>query len=685
MGLEFNTEQIHALYQIENWWNSRDKQVYELVGPAGSGKAQPIDTLIPTPYGEIELGDLQVGDYVFDRHGLPTRVVDIFEQGMLDCYKITFDDGRVTYCNDEHLWECFTEDSKHTTVTRTLKEIALSNRETLIPLCDPVNYGEKEFEILPQFLAVKIAILCGSKRAMDTLPLIIEKNKALNGIECIPKPYFYGSLNQRLTIISCLEYYLVPNMVKYKIGDIFRIETKYERIAKDIIKLCYSLGIKATLHDNSNDIYEVHIHVNNELIRKFLSSEMSTNDGIAHHELSFNNTIKITSIEYTGEKREMRCIRVDNDEHLYLTNDFIVTHNTTLIRYFIDRINLDINDVAFVAFMGKASMQMARNGLPAQTIHSLIYDYEKVLDLDENGKIQLNDKGRVKTKFQFSKRKKLFKKIKLIVLDEASMVNKEMAEDLLSFNIPMIVLGDLNQLPPVFGKPYFLDNPDTILTQVMRQQEGNPIIWLAHRALEGHPLQLGSYGDSFVISRNDINPFILSKSDIVLTCTNKLRYQVNTLFRTQIKRIIKQDMIQEGEKVICRKNNWSRCLNNSIYLTNGMTGTVDYVDMSTFNGKTIKIDFKPDFMNKPFKNLTIDYLRLFDSLGGDIDVKQSDPFSFTRDTFEFAYAITVHSSQGSQYDNVVFINEKTMLDAETMRKLRYTAITRARQKITIVI
>lgn len=354
---------------------------------------------------------------------------------------------------------------------------------------------------------------------------------------------------------------------------------------------------------------------------------------------------------------------------------------TFLIRYFIERVGLDLKDVAFIAYMGKAAMQMARNGLPAQTIHSLIYTYEKVLDLDENGKIQLNERGKPKMKFTFKKRKELFKKVKLIVIDEASMVSEKIAEDILSYNIPIIALGDLNQLPPVFGSPFFLKEPDYILTQIMRQAEDDPIVYLARRILDDYPLQTGVYGKSSVIQKSDLNDFILKDADIVLTGTNKLRSEINDLFREVITPVQRLDFPNVGEKIICRKNNWSRSVGGSIYLTNGMSGTIDYVDMSTFNGKQVKIDFKPDFLNKKFKNINLDYKRLFSSPGEE----DTDLYSFTRDKFEFGYAITVHLSQGSQYNKVVYLNEKNTYDYNFYKKLQYTAITRASEQITIVI
>jgi exodeoxyribonuclease V len=378
----------------------------------------------------------------------------------------------------------------------------------------------------------------------------------------------------------------------------------------------------------------------------------------------------------------------DIDNWWYKSNDQVYelsgaagTGKTTLVRYAIEKLGLELNEVAFIAYMGKAAMQMARNGLPAQTVHSLIYTYEKILDLDENGKIQLNERGKPKTTFQFILREKLPKKVKLIVVDEGSTINEAMGNDILSFGKPVIVLGDLNQLPPVFGKSFFLQHPNYILTEVMRQNQNNPIIWLAQRVLNNLPLQHGVYGKSSVITKNDLNEFTFKNANVVLTCTNKLRYEINTLFRENFMGLRKLDILNEGEKIICRKNNWNRSIENSIYLTNGMSGYADYVDMESFNGKGMKIDFRPDFINKKFKNITVDYKSLFAKPG---DENVIDPYGFTRDKFEFGYAITTHLSQGSQYPNVLFLNEKNTFDRDTYKKLVYTAITRASETITIV-
>ena len=357
------------------------------------------------------------------------------------------------------------------------------------------------------------------------------------------------------------------------------------------------------------------------------------------------------------------------------------TGKTTLVRYLIERLGLKYDEVLFVAFMGKAASQLARNGLPAKTIHSAIYDLVKVPERDENGKIIIKENGKVKTIKKFVLKDRIGKHIKLIVLDEGSMVNEDIGKDLLSFDLPVIVLGDLNQLPPVFGNSFFLRKPDVILRKIMRQAEGDPIIWLSQEILNGRKLKPGIYGKSAVIRREEINEDNFVNSSIVITGTNRLRYSINTKFREEFKQIKNLEMPQYGEKLICRKNNWHKVIDDGIFLTNGTTGFVDYVDKASYNGKTMTIDFRPDFTKTAFKNITFDYKHLYAD-----PMKEDEPFSYFNDKMEFAYAITVHSSQGSQWEKVLFLDESyIMRDEFSRRSFEYTGITRARSSIIIAI
>ena len=359
------------------------------------------------------------------------------------------------------------------------------------------------------------------------------------------------------------------------------------------------------------------------------------------------------------------------------------TGKTTLIKYFIDRLELKMENVLFVAFMGKAAVQMARTGLPAKTIHSAIYDYVESIARDEDGKMIIKANGKPKIIHRFELKDHLSKKIKLIVVDEGSMVDPNIGRDLLSFNIPVVVLGDLNQLPPVFGDPFFLKEPDIILKQIMRQAENDPIVWLANQVLDGNELKPGVYGNSAVIRKSDITDFNLKKADMIITGTNKLRYNINQYMRESIKGIKKLEYPHVNEKVICKKNNWGQSIGDNIYLMNGLTGFVDTIYRESYNKKSMKMDFRPDFSKKIFRGIEFDYKHMY-SVPGTTNETDSNPYNFLYDKFEYGYVITTHSSQGSSWENVLYFHEP-FLSGDDNKKLLYTGITRASKSIVIVI
>ena len=352
-----------------------------------------------------------------------------------------------------------------------------------------------------------------------------------------------------------------------------------------------------------------------------------------------------------------------------------------LIKYFIERIGLKLENVLFVAFMGKAASILARNGLPGRTIHSAIYDYVERVARDEEGHIIFKDNGKPKIEHTFELKDHISKKIKLIVVDEASMVDPKIGEDLLSFGIPVVALGDLNQLPPVFGKPFFLQKPNVVLRQIMRQAEGSPIIYLCNEILEGHNLNYGVYGNSAVIRKSEITDYHWKHADIVITGTNRLRYNINNFYRTEIHGIQKLEYPHVNEKVVCRKNNWNMSIDDNIYLTNGTYGFVDYIYRDSYNGKTMKMDFRPDFTKSVYRGIEFDYKHMYARPGVEED---ENPFGFYYDKMEYAYALTCHSMQGSQAPFVLYLDEEFM-SKEDMKKLRYTAISRAQEQIVVVL
>lgn len=346
---------------------------------------------------------------------------------------------------------------------------------------------------------------------------------------------------------------------------------------------------------------------------------------------------------------------------------------TTMVKALIYELGIDMEDVLFVAYVGKAALQLTRSGVNGRTIHSTFYDIKHVPVFDENGKMVIRN-GRLITKPEFIKKSDLPRNVKLIVIDEGPMVNENFGLDIESFGIPVLVLGDLQQLPPVIGQTHYLIRPDYILTKVMRQREGDPIIYLSQLAARGEKIPYGKYGPKcFVIPKKLISDQMMKDADMIITPTNSGRASINKYVRENIYHI-ESELPLPGEKLICRKNNWNRILNDNLCLVNGMLGYVEDAKKSSFNGKTLDIDFRPDFTDEVFRNIKMDYKSLMRSIQ-QVNGKYEKGFSMN-DMFEFGYGITVHLSQGSQSPNVLFVGDR-FGSREMQSKLEYTGITRA--------
>lgn len=352
---------------------------------------------------------------------------------------------------------------------------------------------------------------------------------------------------------------------------------------------------------------------------------------------------------------------------------------TSVVSFLTEKLGLSSGEVLFMAYIGKAAMVLSMKGNFAKTIHSGIYELVDVPILDDDGRVVFKN-GRARTKKKFKKRDFIGKNIKLIVIDEASMVPIDIAQDILSFGIPVIALGDLNQLPPVFGKPFFLRNPDCILTEIMRQAKDNPIIVLSQMALSGVDIPCGRYGKQcLVIDSSKVTDEMMTRASIMICATNATRDNINYHMRHNVYGIDKRLPVI-GDKLICRKNNWNESI-KGISLINGLVGYVENVDLSSLKKGKINIDFRPEFFDTDmFMDLPIDVEYLFMSREEKNNLQYS-PFDRTN-KFEFGHGITTHLSQGSQYENVLLFEEH-MGDREFRKKLLYTGITRASEGLII--
>lgn len=318
---------------------------------------------------------------------------------------------------------------------------------------------------------------------------------------------------------------------------------------------------------------------------------------------------------------------------------------------------------AFAAFTGKAALVLSRkNCRPASTVHRLIY-------------IPVEDP---KTKeITFELRENLDIPLDLLILDECSMVGDEMGRDLLSFNVPILVLGDPGQLPPIDGAGFFTQRePHYFLSEIHRQAAESPILKMATLAREGKPLPKGllkNEQSTVSVLQQQAPVSTILMADQIICGTNKLRQDLNNLVRKH--KGIESTLPVKGEKIICLKNNWD--------LTNMANGSIWKVEdinpiKNEYMPNRLKLELS-DWDNPDLKVSAVSHEWFFDPTV----VKPDNQARWAGLThFTFGYAITCHKSQGSEWNDVLVYNE-SMKFREDSAKWLYTAITRAARNLII--
>jgi len=230
--------------------------------------------------------------------------------------------------------------------------------------------------------------------------------------------------------------------------------------------------------------------------------------------------------------------RLDNCERITTVAGYAGTGKTTLIRYIIEEMNLMANTV-FVSYTGRASLVLRGQGLPATTIHRLIYE----------PKINKRTGDMI-----FVKRFRLESTIKLIVIDEISMVPERLLKDLASYGIPVVGLGDPFQLPPVEGADNgLLNNPHIFLDEIHRQSRDSEIIDLSMRIRNGEIIRPFMGKNVAVITKDILRVESMEAADQIICGRNATRHNINNYFRETILRRESKYPVK-GDKLVCTKN-----------------------------------------------------------------------------------------------------------------------------------
>ncbi|MFL6797668.1 MAG: ATP-dependent RecD-like DNA helicase [Xanthobacteraceae bacterium] len=330
------------------------------------------------------------------------------------------------------------------------------------------------------------------------------------------------------------------------------------------------------------------------------------------------------------------------------------TGKTTLAKHLAQAVD---GKVLFAAFTGKAACVMRAKGCPgASTIHSLIYRARE--SDDETPSFDLWHEAPAS-------------KAKLIIIDECSMVDGELARDLMSFGVPLLVLGDPAQLPPVQGGGFFTEAPpDAMLTEVHRQAQDDPIVWLSMQIRAGKALNPGQYGATQVVTRTTLDPQRVLDAHQVLVGRNATRRAYNGRLRQR--RGFDGILPSAGDKLVCLRNNRRKGLfNGALWVVKEKVKSrrqllrLQLRPDEELGGRTVKVTVRPECFTGQIEQIEW-------------------PLRKHYEEFDYGYVLTVHKAQGSQWDDVVLFDESSAF-SENRERWLYTGVTRAAKQLTVVL
>lgn len=359
------------------------------------------------------------------------------------------------------------------------------------------------------------------------------------------------------------------------------------------------------------------------------------------------------------------------------------TGKSTLVKFAIEALDVESSKVAYATYTGKAAEVLRKKGNPgACTLHKLLYDH---FPMPGGG---------------FYRKPKTELDVTIVVVDEVSMVPKPMIDILLKHKVYVIFLGDPFQLPQIDKdtENHLLDKPHIFLDEIMRQAAESEIIQLTMKIRNGESLDLFKGNEVQIFKKNEFNTGMMTWADQIIVATNATRQSINQQMRDILGY---KGLPQHGERMICLRNYWDDCNDAGDALVNGTTGIIEnpfesfrripaYIkndrrDLPTIVGNFIPdggIEFHSIEMDKEMimtGEKCIDW-RVAYQLGklkpkiGDIVPKE----------FAFAYAITCHKAQGSEWEKVLVVEEGFPFAKEEHARWLYTACTRASEKLVLL-
>lgn len=389
----------------------------------------------------------------------------------------------------------------------------------------------------------------------------------------------------------------------------------------------------------------------------------------------------------TNKQEEGLKIAIDrykNREKYTVIGGYAGSGKSTLVKFIVAALSSygvdPEEDVCYATFTGKASQVLLRKGNKnVSTLHKLLYRH---IPKPDGGFIRIPEERL---------------KYKIVIVDEVSMAPKNMMDLLFSHNVYVICLGDPFQLPPIDKNTdnHLLDKPHIFLDEIMRQAQESEIIRLSMDIRKENKIAYSKGSEVIVCEKKELNTGMLTWADQILVGTNQTRVNINNQMRTLLER---GDRPENGDKVICLRNYWDEVSKEFNPLVNGTIGYIKDPSISNIHIPTYLGGGDYEILNANFTSDSGDdygILKMDNKmiLTGEKAIDYKQAFKMSKVTrykelipleFTYGYAITTHKAQGSEWDDVLVLEEGFPFARTEHARWLYTAVTRAAERVVLV-
>jgi hypothetical protein len=350
---------------------------------------------------------------------------------------------------------------------------------------------------------------------------------------------------------------------------------------------------------------------------------------------------------------------------------------------FVESTNLDKREIMYLSYNQKQVLDLAIKGYHAYYINHVLYEYIRITDFNT---IPILNPASDHTKFEWKKKRKskINPRYKLMVVFDSTLLDLQTIQDLASFGLPVILIRD-PMLLPAPNTFTFLRDANIELNEVNPEYIKNPIVYFAHKIINGETLKYGNYDNVSIVPRRQMNLYNLKVSDMNITVSEELRHAINNIYRNRV--MHRKDIVNVvGERVITESSIYNEGLVNNdnknvkVHLTKGLVGYLTKVNKHAPTTKYVTVNFKPEFYHDEFLDLVMDRHHL-----NNFDLKSTQIVPDEPMKFSYAYALSANISRISHWDKVTFIIDNTNNDIDLQKRLIYTGITRAKRMLNIII